>query len=496
MKKLKEVIESLHPLERSVLKHLTNNLTATELASLANLKEVEVMRALQWLEQKGVLELNQTKTETIEIGENGKNYLENGFPEKRFLKSITAKPQPMNKIKDLACLDNNEFSISLGLLKRNNCIKLGKEAEITKDGLNLLKDKTQEDFLKQLPKSLDNLTKEQIGIEIELSKRKDIIKTETRKIFTLKLLKFGKEILNSKINLDLIDTLTPEIIKTGTWKNKKFRRYTIDASVGETYAAKRYMVAQARNYIRQVWLDMGFKEMSGPMVESSFWNFDALFTPQDHPAREMQDTFFIEGSKKSPDKKLLSQIKKQHETKWNYKWEEKPSKELVLRTHTTSTTARTLANLKESDFPAKFFSVNRVFRNEALDWSHLFELNQVEGIVVDPNATFQDLIGYLKQYYSKLGYDKIRIRPAYFPYVEPGLEIDAFHPKKKKWVELGGAGILRPEVVIPLLGKDIPVLAWGQGLERGISEYYTITDIRELYKNDLKQLRNSKVWLK
>ena len=187
MKKLNEVIESLHPLERSVLKHLTNNLTATELASLANLKEVEVMRALQWLEQKGVLELNQTKTETIEIGENGKNYLENGFPEKRFLKSITAKPQPMNKIKDLACLDNNEFSISLGLLKRNNCIKLGKEAEITKDGLNLLKDKTQEDFLKQLPKSLDNLTKEQIGIEIELSKRKDIIKTETRKIFTLKL---------------------------------------------------------------------------------------------------------------------------------------------------------------------------------------------------------------------------------------------------------------------------------------------------------------------
>jgi phenylalanyl-tRNA synthetase alpha chain len=256
------------------------------------------------------------------------------------------------------------------------------------------------------------------------------------------------------------------------------------------------MISQARNYIRQVWLDMGFKEMDGPTVESSFWNFDVLFTPQDHPAREMQDTFFIEGSKKSPDKKLVAKVKKSHESKWIYKWEEKPSKELVLRTHTTATTARTLANLKESDLPAKFFSVDRVFRNEALDWSHLFELNQVEGIVVDPNATFTDLIGYLRQFYKKLGYDKIRIRPGYFPYVEPGLEVDVFHPKKKKWVELGGAGILRPEVVIPLLGKNIPVLAWGQGLERGISEYYNITDIRDLYKNDLKQLRDAKIWLK
>ena len=107
---------------------------------------------------------------------------------------------------------------------------------------------------------------------------------------------------------------------------------------------------------------------------------------------------------------------------------------------------------------------------------------------MDPNATFTDLIGYLRQFYKKLGYDEIRIRPGYFPYVEPGLEVDVFHPKKKKWVELGGAGILRPEVVIPLLGKYIPVLAWGQGLERGISEYYNITDIRELYKNNLKQL--------
>ena len=205
----------------------------------------------------------------------------------------------------------------------------------------------------------------------------------------------------------------------------------------------------------------------------------------------------MKGKSKLPSKKIVDAVKKQHEEGWKYKWDPEVAMKSVLRTHTTVLSARTIANLKEKDLPVKYFSIGRNYRNEALDWSHLFELIQVEGFVVDPNATFKDLMGYLKQFYKKLGYgeDQIRFRPGYFPYVEPGLEIDVFHPVKKKWVELGGAGILRPEVVVPLLGKNIPVLAWGQGLERGISQYYNITDIRDLYKNDLKQLRESKIWL-
>ena len=168
----------------------------------------------------------------------------------------------------------------------------------------------------------------------------------------------------------------------------------------------------------------------------------------------------------------------------------------MLRTHTTVLSAQTMAKLKKEDLPAKFFAVGRVFRNEALDWKHLFEFYQVEGIVIDPNANLKNLKGYLTQFYKKMGYEKVRMRPAHFPYTEPSLEVDVFHPIKKEWVELGGAGIFRPEVVIPLLGFDCPVLAWGQGMGRIISEYWKITDIRELYKNDVKQLREMKMWLR
>ena len=146
--------------------------------------------------------------------------------------------------------------------------------------------------------------------------------------------------------------------------------------------------------------------------------------------------------------------------------------------------------------PAKFFALGRCFRNESLDWSHLFEFNQTEGIVVDPDATFRNLLGYLKQFFKKMGFEKARFRPAFFPYTEPSVEIDVFHPVHKTWLELGGAGMFRPELTIPLLGEEIPVLAWGPGFDRILMGYYEINDMRELYSNDLEQLRKIKAWNK
>jgi len=250
---------------------------------------------------------------------------------------------------------------------------------------------------------------------------------------------------------------------------------------------------------------MGFKEMKGSMVQTSFWNFDALFTAQYHPVREMQDTFFIKEPQfgKLPDPKLVQSVKAMHEhggdigsIGWQYKWSELETKKNVLRTHTTPLSAHTIANLKSSDLPGKFFSIGQAFRNETMDWSHLFELTQSEGIVIDENANLRHLLGYLKEFFKKMGYDKIRARPAYFPYTEPSVEIDVYHPIHKKWIELGGAGIFRPEVTVPLIGKDVPVLAWGLGPGRILMGYYGITDIRDLHKNDLKQLREIKYWLK
>lgn len=155
-----------------------------------------------------------------------------------------------------------------------------------------------------------------------------------------------------------------------------------------------------------------------------------------------------------------------------------------------------MASLKITDLPVKFFTIGKVFRNETLDWKHGFEFYQTEGIVIDKSLTFRHLLGYLKLFYEKMGFKEIRFTPSYFPYTEPSVEVSVYHPEKKQWLELGGAGIFRPEVTIPLLGEYYPVLAWGQGFDRIIIDYYKIQDLRELYSNDLKQLRDQKPWIK
>jgi phenylalanyl-tRNA synthetase alpha chain len=323
---------------------------------------------------------------------------------------------------------------------------------------------------------------------------------------SVELTKLGEELSKLKVSSEFIDVLTPQIIKSASWKSKNFRRYDVAVNVPRVYPGKRHFVNEVREHAKRIWLDLGFKEMKGGMVQTSFWNFDALFTAQDHPVRELQDTFFLKDPAKGklPHNDIVERVKKTHENGWTtgsigwrYSWNPEEAKKNVLRTHTTVLSGRTIAALKESDLPAKFFSIAKNFRNEALDWSHLFEFYQFEGIVVDPDANLKHLMGYLKKFYEKLGYDpdKIRFKPAYFPYTEPSMEVEYFHPVKKQWIEVCGSGIFRPEMVKPLLGKDVPVLAWGGGFERSVAEHFKITDIRDLYKNDLKQLREMKLWL-
>ena len=247
---------------------------------------------------------------------------------------------------------------------------------------------------------------------------------------------------------------------------------------------------------------MGFKEMTGNLTQSGFWNFDALFTAQDHPVREMQDTFFIRNKEaKLPNKELVNQVKAAHEGKikgskgWQYDWKEQDAKKVVLRTHTTCLSAQTLKKIQENkEFPAKYFALGKCFRNETLDWSHGFEFNQAEGIVVDENANFRQLLGYLKQFAKKMGFNKVRFRPAYFPYTEPSIEGDIWVEEKKEWIEVFAAGMFRPEVTIPIFGRHIPVLAWGPGFDRMIMNFFKIKDLREMYKNDINKLRKMKIW--
>ena len=490
-----DIIQTLHSLERAVLPVLKDGMTVREVEWKAKLKEVEVVRALQWLENKGAVKVSDEVEEVIGLGKNGKRYVQQGLPEKMVLK-VLERPLAIAEVKKEAGLDGDELSISLGLLKARGAIVLGQKVERTSEGKALLSSGFEEELLlKKLPVRMSELSPQEKKIVRELKRRKELIEVKVEKIRSVMLTDLGRKLVKADMSEEYVGQLSPALLRGGAWKGKKLRRYDVEINVPRVYPAKRHMVNQAVQYIRRVWLELGFKEMSGPLLESSFWNFDALFVPQDHPAREMQDTFYIKGKADLPEKGVVARVKKAHESGvsgsagWKYEWDPRKAMELVLRTHTTSLSARAIAHLKRDELPAKLFAVGRVFRNEALDWSHLFEFEQTEGIVVDEQVNFRHLLGYLKEFFGKMGFEKVRFRPGFFPYVEPGLECEVFHPVKKKWIELGGAGIFRPEVVVPLLGRDVPVLAWGLGMGRIIMDYWEMQDLRDLHRNDLDQLR-------
>ena len=497
---MKDLAKSLSPAEREVLPHIKNSITLNELTNKTKKQQVEVMRALQWLQNKEILTIDLELKEMVSLGELGKKYKKNKLPERRLLEQL--KSQGKLTIKEID-LPKSELNIALGELKKKAAIQMGKEITLTENGRKLLtKEFLEEKFLNLLPINKKDIENENKLAFTNLNKRKNIIQTNLEKIRKIKLTKKGTELKKIKINTNLLESLTPKMLKDGSWKNKEFRRYDIKANVPQLHGGKRHFVKQATDYAKKIWLEMGFEEMTGPVLDSSFWVFDALFTAQDHPVRELQDTFYVKNSTIHIPKELAKKVKLAHEkgtkgsTGWQYNWDEKDSKRGVLRPHTTNLSARTLSKLNKKDLPKKYFALGRCYRNEAVDWCHLFEFNQTEGIVIDPNANFRHLLGYLKQFFAKMGFPKARFRPAHFPYTEPSVEIDVYHPVHKKWIELGGAGMFRPEVVIPLLGEDIPVLAWGPGFDRIILEYYKIKDIRELYKNDIKQLKETKHWVK
>ncbi len=504
----KKIADSLHSLERKVLPHLKEWKDIHELISVTGLKEIEVNRALQWLKNKGLIEISEAKEEVIKSGKNGRDYLKNGLPERTFLNAVGLKTTTLKDIEKKTKLNKNEISVSIGVLRKKNIIYAIKKKELeislTDNGRKYLTtDLPEERSLKKLPIKLNQLSDDEKKTMNELKRRNKIINVEVIKLKKARLTEKGSEVLKVGFEENIINKLTPEVLLSKEWKKKRFRRYDVNAQVPLIYPGRRHFVNNAINYVRKIWTEMGFKEMNNSIVQTAFWDFDALFTPQDHPAREMQDTFFLDklGPGDLPKRTIVEAVKKTHENGgntgsmgWKYKWNVDKARQLVLRTHTTVVSARKLSERYGNSEPAKFFSIGRVYRNETLDWSHLSEFNQTEGIVIG-DVNFRHLIGYLKEFFKKMNYDKIRLRPAYFPYTEMSVEVEVFDKTHDSWLELGGAGMFRPEVVKTLIGEDVQVLAWGLGLARIIKNYYNLEDIRSIYKNNIGELRTKKEWL-
>ncbi len=507
---LDKLVQSLHQLERKVLPVLDRNTAVPAICAATGLKDVEVVRALQWLENKKIVRVDTNTRDIVVLDKNGLDYRTQGLPERRFLQALGDKELSLSKLTIKAKLSSDELNVCLGLLRRKALINISKDRELkvklTEQGKTALKKEfIEEAFLqKTFPLDVASLRPEEKAAVQALRQRKAIVRVEPQKDKHVTLLPLGKQLLELGVRDEkIIDALTPQIILSGEWKKKPIRRYDVTVQVPKIAGGRRHFVNDAIARIKRVCRDMGFQEMTGSIVQPAFWNLDALYIPQDHPAREMQATFFVKQPNKAVlPKELVPKIKAVHEyggttgsTGWQQPWGEEKARELLLRTHNTVLSAQAIARLTEEDLPAKFFSVAKVFRNETLDWKHLFEFYQVEGIVVDPKANLRHLQGYVKEFFTRMGFKDIRLRPSHFPYTEPSMEVDVLHPVRNEWVELGGAGIFRPEVVQPLLGKAVPVLAWGLGMERIITDYYKITDLRDIYKNDIQQLREAKLWV-
>ncbi len=330
-----------------------------------------------------------------------------------------------------------------------------------------------------------------------LGTRTGVAKIKPRTIRRAQVTDAGRQVLQSDQikRVKERNMLTSEDITSGEWKNIQLRHYDVTLEAEKTAPAKIHLMQKIIQQTRRAFLEMGFEEIVSPMVESAFWDFDALFQPQDHPARDMQDTFYLSTPNMAdlPEDEVVDRVKRTHEdggdtgsSGWGYEWSEKRARQMVLRTHTTASTIRALA--ENPNPPRKCFSVGKVFRNEAISYKHLPEFYQVDGIIIDEDANLATLMGTLKEFYRKMGFDAVKFKPDFFPYTEPSAEISVWMESKQTWIELGGSGIFRPEVTEPL-GCKVPVLAYGLGLDRLAMLRYGLSDIRELYWSDIDKIK-------
>jgi len=473
---------------------------------------VEVMSAASWLKSKGLLDIHEKIETSYQLDKEGREYAGRGeLPEFTVLKAIGHAGKKEVSELHAGEMSREQVQIALGWMKRKGWASILKEggkslASITDDGKKRLEEGalTEElQILKAVGSAGEGGLSESDAKKISahalalLLTRKGILKVRERYVRTLSLTDAGVELAASGISVgEEITQLSPEMIQSGKWKDAEFRPYDVHTFAPAMHGGKAHVLREAIARIRDIFLHMGFTEIRGDYIESCFWNMDVLFIPQDHPARDAQDTFYMKGAGSAELPAALAEaVRRMHETGgdtgsegWKYKWSEAEARKKLLRTHTTVNTIRYLS--EHPDPPCKVFSVGKVFRREAIDNKHLPEFHQIEGIVMEEGASFRMLIGLIKEFYSRMGFPEVRFRPSYFPYTEPSLEVEVRF--NNKWMELGGAGIFRPEVTAPF-GIKHPVLAWGLGLERLVMKRYAISDMRQMYLGDLEWMKKTAI---
>ena len=460
--------------------------------SIPDMEKIQIASSISWLESKNLISVHRKEESYFSLSEEGSKFLKAGLPEEKIYEHCASEGSFL--IGELAKhFGEKDLRVALAQLSKygikpdHGKIAFERNEDIEKDILN------KKIFLENLSKGNEIRDKEMLE---RFKKRSGVIIEKKRTVREISITPPGVKALSQYSESGQIEEITSGIISSGVWKEKKFRDYDLTSQVESRTGSFLHPLTLLTSEIKKIFVGMGFTEMPGHYIEYSGWNMDALFIPQDHPARDMQDTFFLKSQKKPvfEHPEVLKILKKVHESGikgyrgWEYEWSEAKAMDLLLRTHTTVSTIRYLYEHPEP--PVAVFSVDKVFRHESVDWKHLAELNQIEGAYYGKDANLSTLKWLMTEFYGRLGFSKLKFIPSYYPYTEPSMDVVAYLDGKE--VELGGSGVFRPEVTKPL-GLKGRVIAWGLGLERLAMLYYGLDDVRKIYQSDIEWLRTYSV---
>ncbi|HUK51263.1 MAG TPA: phenylalanine--tRNA ligase subunit alpha [Terriglobales bacterium] len=492
----------------NALKSAGGNSSFEELLSNSKQSDAAATRALTILQEKQLLRVKEAEQIVLKLTGEGLEYAKQGLPERRVVQAVLelGGEATLEQASRRANISPPIASLALGWIKVAKWCEVTSQLQTVVLRTKGIPDKTPTETLLTILQTKSEILLEEIPAnlrnEIDVLKRRKLITTRKHSRRYIELTSQGWKIVEEGITVPKeASDLTPELLTSQQWKSVTFRKYNISAPVTPSWPGKKQPYRQFLDNLKQKLVNLGFQEMIGPSVELMFFNCDALFMPQDHPAREIHDIYFIKGQESGElgdYERFMQPVSQTHEngwktgsTGWKYPYSREEALKLILRSQGTALSARTLVS-KDLKIPGKYFSIARCFRPDQVDRTHLTEFNQVEGIVVGADLSLRDLLGVLERFAIDIaGAEKVRFRPDYFPFTEPSVELQAYK-EGYGWLEFGGSGIFRPELTLPL-GINVPVIAWGIGADRLYMMHAGIEDIRLLFAQDLEWMRNQKV---
>ena len=510
---ISNIIKNLHPLEVKVLLKYSENdeLTSEKLMKELNYKEGHANQAFSWLSGKNLLkEIGRIPMTFFEMTETGRNLKDSGTIEERavtFVKNNGAKTLP--EIAAGLGVEQKDIGSAFGPLSKEGVFKMNAEKKVEYTGVPLpARISMTSALLEKASKAenciLDNasLSEEEQTVIATLAKKRGAsdspFKIIERETVVFKLLPNAKDVAETLrktgVTGNEIGEVTPKMLSSGEWKNGVFRGYNIAVPPARVIPGRTNPYVQFLESVKDKLCSLGFQEFDGPLVETEFWNGDALFMPQFHAARDIHDVYRIKNPThaKSIEEPYLTNIANVHKDGgnsgsrgWNYEFDNEFTRRLILRSQGTVLSAH---QLHKAEIPGKYFGIARCFRYDKVDATHLSDFYQTEGIVLGKDVNLKTLLGFLEMFAKEIaGATEVKYVPGYFPFTEPSIEVHIKHPVLG-WFELGGSGIFRPEVT-KAMGVDCPVLAWGIGIDRMALMALGLNDLRELFCEDIERVR-------